>query len=71
MDGTANLDRNDTNVFHVMCPSPVGGLPLGTLIMTRADEETIAAALELYKELLPERAFFWKREGSWTGSDDH
>ena len=41
-----------------MCPSPVGGLPLGTLIMTRADEETIAAALELYKALLQERAFY-------------
>ena len=58
MDGTANLDRNDTKEFHLMCPSPVGGLPLGTLIMTRADEETIAAALELYKALLQERAFY-------------
>ena len=58
MDGTANLDRNDTKVFHLMCPSPVGGLLLGTLIMTRADEETIAAALDLYKELLPEKAFY-------------
>ena len=41
-----------------MCPSPVGGLPVGTLITTRADETTISEALQLYKTLLPEKAFF-------------
>jgi hypothetical protein len=58
MDATANLDRNDSKLFHLMCPSPVGGLPVGTLITTRADETTISEALELYKTLLPEKAFF-------------
>ena len=58
MDATANLDRGDTKLFHLMCPSPVGGLPLGTLIMTRADEETITAALDLYKEVIPRDAFY-------------
>ena len=41
MDATANVDRNDSKIFHMMCPSPIGGLPLGTLITTRADETTI------------------------------
>ena len=45
MDATSNLERNDTKVFHLMCPSPLGGLPLGTLITTRADENTITEAL--------------------------
>ena len=58
IDATANLERNDTKLFHLMCPSPVGGLPVGTLITTRADETTISEALELYKTLLPEKAFF-------------
>ena len=58
MDATANLERNDTKLFHLMCPSPVGGLPVGTLITTRADETTISEALELYKTLLPEKALF-------------
>ena len=58
MDATANLNRNDTKLFYLMCPSPVGGLPVGTLITTRADETTIGEALELYKTLLPENAFF-------------
>ena len=41
-----------------MCPSPVGGLSLGTLITTRADEATINEALDLYKSLLPDDAFY-------------
>ena len=57
-DATANLDRNDSKIFHLMCPSPVGGLPLGTLVTTRADEDTITEALDLYKSLLPENAFY-------------
>ena len=32
MDATTNLDRNDTKLFHLMCPSPVG-----SLITTSAD----------------------------------
>ena len=58
MDATANLDRNDSKLFHLMCPTPVGGLPLGTLITTRADEATICEALELYKSLLSDKSFF-------------
>ena len=58
MDATANVDRNDSKIFHMMCPSPIGGLPLGTLITTRADETTVSEALELYKSLLPEDAFY-------------
>ena len=58
MDATANLDRNDSKIFHLMCPSPLGGLPLGTLITTRANESTLNEALALYKTLLPENAFY-------------
>ena len=32
MDATANLDRNDSKIFDLMCPSPLGGLPLGVII---------------------------------------
>ena len=64
-DATSNLDRNDSKIFHLMCPSPAGGLPLGTLITTRADEGTIAEALDLYKSLLPENAFYGR--GKYLG----
>ena len=58
MDATANVDRNDSKIFHMMCPSPIGGLPLGTLITTCADETRISEALELHKSLLPSDAFY-------------
>ena len=58
MDATANLDRDDTKIFHLMCPSTVEGLPLGTIISTRADEATLCEALELYKSILPANAFY-------------
>ena len=45
IDATSNLDRNDSKVFHLVCPSPVGSLPLATLITTREDTETVLFAL--------------------------
>ena len=38
VDATSNLDRHDTKLFH-FCPTPVGGLPLGTVSTTKEDEE--------------------------------
>ena len=58
VDATSNLDRSDTKLFHLMCPSAIGGLPLGTLIVTKEDESTIRVALETLKENLPEDAFY-------------
>ena len=47
VDATSTLDRQDTKHFHIMIPSAIDALPLGTLISTR----------ELYKSLLPKNAF--------------
>ena len=58
MDATTNLDRHDTKLFHLICPSAVGGLPLGNIITSKEDEETICAALTLFKSILPKDAFF-------------
>ena len=44
--------------FHIMAPSAIGALTLGTLISTRENEETMKFGFELYKSLLPENAFF-------------
>ena len=58
IDATSNLDRYDSKVFHIVCPSPVGSLPLATLITTREDTETVLFALELLKSVLPSYAFY-------------
>ena len=58
IDATSNLDRNDTKLFHLMCPSVVGGLPLAEILTTREDTGTIMFALELLKSVLPSGAFY-------------
>ena len=58
MDATSNIDRSDTKLFHLMCPSAIGGLPVGTIVVTREDEETIYRSLKLYQKNLPEFAFY-------------
>ena len=49
VDATSNLDRHDTKLFHMVCPSPADGLPLGNIL-------TSSAAISLYKSLLPRGA---------------
>ena len=65
VDATSNLDRQDTKLFHIICPSPAGGMPLGNIIVSREDEPTVSAGFELYQSLLPAGAFFGR--GAATG----
>ena len=65
VDATSNLDRHDTKLFHFICPTPAGGLPLGSIITTREDGETIEPALKMLKEVMPDGAFFHR--GPETG----
>ena len=65
MDATSNLDRYDTKLFHLICPSPAGGLPLGNILTTKDDKVTIKAALVLFQSILPTDAFFGR--GPTTG----
>ena len=58
VDTTSNLDRNDTKLFHFMCPSTVGGLPLADMMITREDEKTIKFGLDILKTVLPPGAFY-------------
>ena len=50
--------RNDTNLFHLICPSAVGGLPVAEILTTREDTDTIIFGLELLKSVLPTGAFY-------------
>ena len=58
MDATSNLDRSDTKLFNILCPSAIGGLPVGKLIVTREDEKTITHALKIHQTMLPQDAFY-------------
>ena len=41
VDATSNLDRQDTKLVHIVCPSPAGGMPLGNIIVSREGEITL------------------------------
>ena len=58
IDATSNIDRNDTKLFHLVCPSMIGGLPLADILCTREDTDTVAYALEMLKTVLPSQAFY-------------
>ena len=34
IDTSNNLDRNDSKLFHLMCPSVIGALPVAVIITT-------------------------------------
>ena len=58
VDATSNLDRNDSKLLHVVCPSPIGALPLADSIVTREDLKTLKFVFELLKSVLPDTAFY-------------
>ena len=58
IDATSNLDRCDSKLFHLMCPSPIGALPVAEILTTREDMKTITFGLEVLKKVLPDGAFY-------------
>ena len=55
VDATSNLDRQQ--FFRLLTCSPVGGLPLGYLVVSSEIESVLTLAFNLYKSLLPSYAF--------------
>ena len=58
IDGTSNLDRNDSKLFRIVTPSAIGAMPLATIVTSRESEEILTLALELLKEKLPDYAWY-------------
>ena len=58
IDGTGSLDRMNHQLVKLMTESPVGGLPLGFMILSDQTEKTLDAGFEDLKKLLPEKAFY-------------
>ncbi|KAK3923999.1 putative periplasmic serine endoprotease DegP-like [Frankliniella fusca] len=58
VDSSGCMDNNNARVFVILTPSVVCGLPLGLLITFSEKEPVILAALQLWKEVLPENAFY-------------
>ena len=52
------LDRFNTSLYILSTSHPAGGLPLGVIITSDEQEETITQGLELLKEVLPKHSFY-------------
>ena len=57
VDATGSLDRCNHQLLKLMTESPVGGLPLGFIILSEQTEKSLSVGLEEIKELLPDNAF--------------
>ena len=58
VDSSGGMDRYNCHIFLLLTHSVAGGLPVGCLVTTSESKETISAALQLYKEILPSDAFY-------------
>ena len=60
IDSTGNVDRIDSKVTNIVCPTPAGAAPLGMIITSCETEAVMTQAFQIYKDLLPSYAFFNK-----------
>ncbi|KAK3919949.1 Cleft lip and palate transmembrane protein 1-like protein [Frankliniella fusca] len=58
VDSSGNMDSMNCRVLLLLTPSVAGGMPLGILITTSESEDVVHNALELWKTLLPQDAFY-------------
>ena len=57
-DATSSLDRFNSSMFIVSTSNAVGGLPLGVIITSDEEQETIGQGLQLLKDVLPVNSFY-------------
>ena len=57
VDATGSLDRCNHQLLKLMTESPVGGLPLGFIILSEQTEKALSEGLDEIKKLLPNEAF--------------
>lgn len=57
-DCTSSLDRFNTSLFILSTCHPAEGIPLGILMTSDEKEETIQAALQMLRDVLPKNAFY-------------
>ena len=57
-DSTSSLDRSNTSLFVISTANAIGGLPLGVIITSDEEQETISQGLGLLKEVVPIDCFY-------------
>lgn len=65
LDATSSFDRQNTSIFLLSTVMSAGAVPLGVIVTSDEQEETITREMEHLMTILPEKAFFG--EGSQLG----
>ena len=58
IDATSSFDRQNTSIFILSTVTPGGAIPLGVIVTSDEQEETITEGLRSLASLLPGNAFF-------------
>ena len=58
VDATSSFDRQNTSIFLLSTVTPGGAVPLGVIVTSDEQEETITEGLRSLASILPENAFF-------------
>lgn len=59
-DATSSLDRFNTSLFIISTSTAIGGLPLGVIVTSDEEQDTITKGLELLKDVIPSNSFYGK-----------
>ena len=65
-DSGGHMDRENTRVFLLLTHSAAGGLPIGVLLLSNEQNETISCALRLYLSLLDDECLTGRGKKGWT-----
>ena len=60
VDSSSNMDEHNLRLFLFCTHSVAGALPLGIVITSDEQTETLVKAFTMFKEILPENSFFRK-----------
>lgn len=63
MDSSSNMEEFNLRVFMLVTSSVVGALPLGIVITSDEQTDTLRSALQMFKDALPDGAFFGSGSG--------
>ena len=58
IDATSSFDRQNTSIFLLSTVTPGGAIPLGVIVTSDEQEETIIEGLRSLASILPDNAFF-------------
>jgi len=63
MDSSSNMEEFNLRVFMLVTYSVVGALPLGIIITSDEQTDTLRSALQMFQNALPNGAFFGCESG--------